>query len=364
MRINILSPGFYRSGGLLTIYDYSKRLVERGNIVKLYIPKKIYNLKAEHFQPLEILRRFARRIRVDRTRYVSELDKYKFKIKIIPSLNDKFIDDADITIATAWPTAYDLFELNQSKGDKVYFIQDYEVWDSNIDLVNNSYRLPLQRITVSHYLHELLVDKFDSESEIVLNSIDFDIYNNEKKLFNDNPVILFIYSRAQRKNFHMILNAADKLHAKYPYVKFRAFGFEKKPGLPDYIQYHENPSLDIKLNLYRTSDIFILSSRFEGFGLPPAEAMACKCAVVSTNVGALPEFSVNKESSLLVEPDDESGFIESIEYLLCNKDELKRLSFSGYASVRQKLNYEKSVKRFEEILQKWYDDNKIKGING
>lgn len=360
MKINVLSPGFYRSGGLLTIYDYSKHLIECGHEVTLYIPKKIYNLQVGRFQPIEMLRRFVWRIRVDRGKYVNELNKYKFEIKLISSLKDKFIDDADITIATAWPTAYDLYKLNKSKGVKVYFVQDYEIWDSNIEYVNKSYRLPLNRITVSQYLHDLLVDKFDAESEIVLNSINFDIYDNNDKVLNQNPVVLFIYSRAQRKNISMILNAVEKLHGKFPNVIFRAFGFEKDPELPSYIEYYENPTLNAKLNLYRSSDIFLLSSLFEGFGLPPAEAMACKCAVVSTNVGAMPEFSVNKESSLLVEPDDESGFLESIEYLLVNKDELKRFSLSGYSSVREKLNYEKSVKKFEDILRKWYENSKDK----
>lgn len=353
MRVNVLSPGFYKSGGLLTIYEYSNRLVENGHSVTLYIPKKIYNLQVGKFQPVEMMRRIARRLRTDRERYISELQNYKFEIRIVPSLNNKFIDDADITIATAWPTAFDLYKMEKSKGTKIYFIQDYEIWDSNIKYVDKSYSLPLYRITVSNYLKELLRNKFNSNSEFVLNSINFNHFNNTNKVFNENTVILFIYSRAGRKNIKMLLKSIEHIHRKYPNVIFKSFGFEKNPDISDYVEYYENPSLEKRIKLYCTSDIFLLSSSFEGFGLPPAEAMACKCAVISTNVGALPEFSENNISSILVSPDDDSAFTESIEHLIVNKEELQRISLNGYNSVREKLNYEVSVKKFEELLLKW-----------
>ena len=47
---------------------------------------------------------------------------------IIPvfKLKNKYIRDAEFAIATAWPTAYDVNSLEQIKGRKIYFVQDYE----------------------------------------------------------------------------------------------------------------------------------------------------------------------------------------------------------------------------------------------
>jgi hypothetical protein len=356
MKINVLSPGFYRSGGLLTIYDYSNHLVERGHKVTLYIPKKIYNSQMNKFQPIDFLRRLVRRFRIDRESYISELHKYNFKVNIVPVLKNKYIQDADITIATAWPTALDLYKYDKNKGVKVYFIQDYEVWNSNIEFVDMSYKLFLNRIVTCNYLHDLLMNKFNVHSEVVFNSINTDRFDNKHKCFNDKIVLLFIFSEAERKNVKMILQSLHYIHDKYPSAVIKAFGFYKSMDLPDYIQYFENPTLDEKINLFCTSDIFLMSSNFEGFSLPPAEAMACKCAVVSTDVGAVSEYSENNVSSLLVPAGDVSKFTESIEFLINNRNELERISNAGYFSVREKLNYENSVDKFENLLKIWIKD--------
>ena len=356
MRINILSPGFYKSGGLLTIYDYSNRFVENGHEVTLYIPKKIYNLQVDKFQPIDKLRRIVHRFRIDREKYLLELKKYKFDIKIVPSLKNRYIDDADITVATAWPTAFDLNSYETSKGKKVYFVQDYEVWDSNIKYVDMSYKLPVNKIVISKYLQDLLRNKFNTDSEIVLTSINFQLFNNEQKIFNENSVLLFVYSEANRKNIKMIMQSMEYIHEKYPNVVIKSFGFEKKEIIPVYIEYSENPSLEDRIKLYCNSDIFLLSSNFEGFGIPPAEAMACRCAVVSTDVGAISEYSENNVSSLIVPSGNLDKFIKAIEYLINNKKEIERISIAGYNNVREKLNYEESVKKFENLLVKWSND--------
>lgn len=358
MKINFLSPGFYRSGGLLTVYDYSQRFVQNGHQVTLYIPKRIYNFQVDKIQPIEILRRIVRRFKVDRNKYLSELNKYNFNVKIVPVLKEKYIDDADVTIATAWPTAYDLNRLDKCKGEKVYFIQDYEVWDSNIKYVDLSYKLPLKRIVISKYLQDLLIEKFNVQSEIVKTSINFNIYNNSEKVFNKNTVILFIYSLADRKNVNIILKSLEYVKKQYPSIIIKSFGFEEFLNLPDYIQYYQNPDIEERLRLYRTSDIFLLSSNFEGFGIPPAEAMACKCAVISTDVGAIREYSENGISSLIVPTNNVSEFIKAIEYLITNPSELQKLSFNGYESVRKSLNYDKSVAKFERLLIEWSRSSK------
>ena len=128
--------------------------------------------------------------------------------------------------------------------------------------------------------------------------------------------------------------------------------------LPDYIQYYQNPDIEERLRLYRTSDIFLLSSNFEGFGIPPAEAMACKCAVISTDVGAIREYSENGISSLIVPTNNVSEFIKAIEYLITNPSELQKLSFNGYEIVRKSLNYDKSVAKFEQLLIEWSRSSK------
>lgn len=70
-------------------------------------------------------------------------------------------------------------------------------------------------------------------------------------------------------------------------------------------------------DLYRRARVFVYPSRYEGFGLPPLEAMACGAAVVATRTGAIPEFA--RDCALLVDPDDRDALRQSIVRLLSDR---------------------------------------------
>ncbi len=70
------------------------------------------------------------------------------------------------------------------------------------------------------------------------------------------------------------------------------------------------------LHLYRRATLVVVPSRYEGFGLPAAEAMACGTPVVATSAGALPEVLGVGQAGLLVEPDRPDALAKAIASLL------------------------------------------------
>lgn len=66
--------------------------------------------------------------------------------------------------------------------------------------------------------------------------------------------------------------------------------------------------------LYNIADVFVFPSTFEGFGIPPLEAMACGCPVVCSNATSLSE--VVGDAALLHDPKDVEGFAASIQKVL------------------------------------------------
>lgn len=352
MKINFIVPALYRTGGIRVIFEYANRLVKNGHDVVLYYPIKKYNMQSgvlAYTERLRFMLKGYNRYYFEKS-FRGKIFVNNFKIKSVPVINNFTLRNADFTIATAWPTAYSLYHLNSKKGFKIYFIQDYEIWNSNISYVNKSYQLNMHRITISNYLKNLIKEKFNSDSEVIPNGINFQIFYNENKTFHLNKRITFIDYNLERKNVELSIQLVQRLKSKYNDLNFVSFGTDLFHKLPDYVKFTKNPDDKTIRNIYSNSDIFIYTSNLEGFGLPPFEAMACKCAVVTTKVGAIPDYIVHDHSALLIEPNDEIGFFKSICNLIDNPDKLYKISLNGYETVRKHLNWDRSVKKFEKYL--------------
>lgn len=86
------------------------------------------------------------------------------------------------------------------------------------------------------------------------------------------------------------------------------------------------PQEDLPL-LYNAADLFLFPSLYEGFGLPPLEAMACGTPVIASNSSSLPE--VVGDAGLLVDPHDTSAIAQAIDDLLTRPDRRSELSAKG-----------------------------------
>ncbi len=87
------------------------------------------------------------------------------------------------------------------------------------------------------------------------------------------------------------------------------------------------------LQAYRDADALALLSKYEGFGLPVLEAMACGTPVVCTNAASLPE--VAGTAARLVEPGDVAGAAAALREVLANPAEAARLRAAGLERAQQ-----------------------------
>jgi glycosyltransferase involved in cell wall biosynthesis len=100
--------------------------------------------------------------------------------------------------------------------------------------------------------------------------------------------------------------------------------------------------------LYRLAGVFVFPSLYEGFGLPPLEAMASGTPVITSNVSSLPE--VVGDAALLIDPYDSDALADAMARVLTDKalqDDLRR---RGFARVRE-FSWERSVRRIREIYE-------------
>jgi glycosyltransferase involved in cell wall biosynthesis len=100
--------------------------------------------------------------------------------------------------------------------------------------------------------------------------------------------------------------------------------------------------------LYAAADLFVLASRFEGYGMAYAEAIAHGVPVIGTNAGAIPE-TVPAGAGVLVPPDDVEALAAALRRLLENPDERERLAV-GARAVRFP-SWKEQAARFAQVLE-------------
>lgn len=337
------------------IFQYANRLLERGHDVELYSPVIPFNLHKNQVKWYYFkyqVKSGLKWLQKGRKIIPDNMYPYKFRINFVPVMHNIFVRDADVSIATSWPTAYPVYHFSKAKGKKYYLIQDYEAWNSNIKYVDRSYTLPLKRIVCSGHMQKIIRNKFGSECELIYIGLDRNRFNNENKIYNNPPVITFQDHSLPNKNVEQAVYTAEKLKAEYPDLKFRAFGIRKYHKMPDYIEFTQNPDDKTLTNIYSTSDIFLFSSKYEGFGSPPSEAMACKCCIVANKVAAIPEYSTHMVNAVHADPDDNDGLYKGVKILLENRELIPKLSEEAYKHIRDFMNWDNSIVKFEEYISR------------
>jgi glycosyltransferase involved in cell wall biosynthesis len=102
--------------------------------------------------------------------------------------------------------------------------------------------------------------------------------------------------------------------------------------------------------LYLTSDVFVLASRFEGYGMALAEAIAHGLPVVSTMAGAIPD-TVPAGTGLLVPPDDMAALAQALRRLISDRTERQRLAMNARAAAGQLPTWQDSARLFAGAIE-------------
>jgi glycosyltransferase involved in cell wall biosynthesis len=98
--------------------------------------------------------------------------------------------------------------------------------------------------------------------------------------------------------------------------------------------------------LYRLADVFVFPSLYEGFGLPPLEAMASGTPVITSNVSSLPE--VVGDAALMIDPYEPAAIADAMQRVLTSPELREDLQRRGLARARE-FSWERSIKRVREI---------------
>lgn len=231
-------------------------------------------------------------------------------------------------------------------------------------------------IAVSYNTREDLVNLFDVDGnriEVIYEGIDenYHIIEDRKELKEagdryglPEKFILFVGTVEPRKNLVRLIEAFNKLKMKklieHSLVIAGGKGwlyndvFETVERLKleqDVIFTGYIPESDLPL-IYNLADLFVYPSLYEGFGLPPLEAMACGVPVITSNVSSLPE--VAGDAALLVDPCNVPAIAGLIEQVLGNNGLREKMIEKGFERAG-KFSWEDAAKKtmtvYREVVE-------------
>jgi glycosyltransferase involved in cell wall biosynthesis len=327
MRITFVLKHADMAGGVRVVATYARRLMLRGHeVVVMSAPwpdvpagRKIKSLlrgrgwpasrpiRASHLDGTGVEHRI-----IDRTRPIAASD----------------LPDADVVVATWWETAEWIASYPASKGAKAYLIQHYEAkaWGDSADpRIDSTYTLPLRKIVISKWLKELMEQKFgDGRVWHVPNSVDTELFNAAPRPKGDVPTVGLLYAAIPFKGVDVSLAALGAARAELSGLRLISFGTEPPVAalpLPPGSEFILRPAQEKLREIYARCDLWLCGSRSEGFHLPPLEAMACRCPVVSTRVGGPMDIVRDGINGYLVDVGDHRALADRLVRVLRLPDE-------------------------------------------
>lgn len=355
MRITFVLPPVDLSGGVRVVAVYAERLKRRGHEVVAVSPPHRQPTWRErvrfwwrgtpppaearsgpsHFDDVDVEHR--------------ELDDYR-------PIVAKDLPDSDLVIATWWETAEWVNDLPASKGAKVHFIQDYEIWNGQKDRVDAVCRLPLPKITPARWVKELLETQFDAKPEdvtLVPNSVDLDRFRAPPRGKQPVPTVGLTYTPFRNKGCDISIEACKLARQRLPDLQVVSFGSAAvSPNLPlpegtQFVHCAPEPMLR---DLYARCDAWLFGTRVEGFGLPILEAMACRTPVIGTPAGAAPELLASG-GGVLVGHEDPPAMADAIVRVCTQPDPAWReMSEKAYRTA-SRYTWDDATDLFESALR-------------
>ena len=203
---------------------------------------------------------------------------------------------------------------------------------------NNNYK-PLSK----NYCKKYLKDNFKIEDDFILYLGGFSSRKNVKNLILSYKKI----KKDLKNNCKLLLGGSIKDEGMLLKELVNNEDLYNDVIFPGYI---DDSILPI---FYNACEIFIYPSLYEGFVLPPLEAMKCKCAVITSNITSIPE--VTGDSCILIDPKDNDSISSSILKILNSpslKSELEEKAFKRSFKFSWENTAKSTINAYEYILSK------------
>ncbi len=267
--------------------------------------------------------------------------------------NKKFIVTIHDLILTKFPT------IRASKLSPIMYWFKHLMYRL---IISHAAKKSKKIITFAEYTKNEIIKTFGvSETKIAITDESADLQNGiaaDKNILNSyeikSPYILYVGNVYPHKNLDRLINANLKIDGmqlviggRKDYFLNRLESETRSRGIgSDQVIFTGFISDEVLRTLYQNADVYVFPSLYEGFGLPPLEAMNEGCPVASSDQSCLPE--ILGDAVLYFDPLDVNSIAESIKRILSSdelrnelitkgKEQVKKFSWERCASQTLKL---------------------------
>ncbi|HYO62562.1 MAG TPA: glycosyltransferase family 4 protein [Pyrinomonadaceae bacterium] len=342
MRINLLLPFFPRFpvGGFKVHYEYANRLAARGHAVTVVHPCTVEQPRGWKARLARAAKRAADGL-TDQSRVGWHALGEGVRLLSVPDLREKFLPAADVTLATSWATAEMARSYSPRAGSKFQIVYDYELWMTAAPALRRrmeeAFRAGLGCVATSPAVAAMLEGLGVRAVAYVPCGLDFDAFGVDVPVERRARGTVGFPAREQAsKGTADALAALGALRSRRGgELRASAFGPRPLPGMPEWVRASWLPT-DAELRaFYNSISIFVFPSRYEGWGLPGMEALACGAALVAADSEGSREYARHGETALVVARERPDLLAEAVETLLDDDELRQRLARQGHAHVQQ-----------------------------
>lgn len=314
------------TGGTRFIYQLANEMVDKGHNVEIVLPEK-----AAVVWPL------------------------RAKITRVKELTPTAIPPADFILPNFYPTVFPAWE--SKKGRVVRLSLGYEpLWVAEKEKALASYLIDAPIIAISEWHRQLILQGTGRNSTVISGGVDSKVFCPHPKRSLSSGRLSIAYILRSREHGYTWKGSEDFWEA-CQHLAPQVPAFDIQVVAPEGANYPAPLPYEIikadsdheMARFYAQADIFVSTSYFESFSMPPLEAMACGTAVVTTDNGGNRDYTKNGENCLLVPPSDIQQLTLTLAHLLTRQNVRHQLAQAG-GQFAQSWTWRHSADQLEAFL--------------
>ena len=359
----------YNGGGERRFYEMSKRLIKLGHSVDILTMKFEENNNYENIEGINV-HHIGPVIDNPPIRTKGQFIRYFFSVCNWLRKHDYDIVDAQAyspLISSVIMSKLYRFPVIGTIYDTSTNSQDQWVQSSKIAKIAETrlVKLPFDNVlTISEATKNSLINDFGVKKEqikLIYIGVDLERMDSVECSKKDENTILFVGRLVPHKHADHLLEILNNLKDEVPNIKLTIVGkgiekenllkYIKQNQLEGYVEFLEDLSNDELTYQMKKSNVLVLPSTREGFGMVLTEANTCYTPVVAYASGGVVEVVEDNVSGYLIEPENIQELEEKIKFILTNKEEQERLSISGREYVEEKFNWDVLIEQYIDFCQ-------------